>query len=348
MGANAKLAVLDGPDSQPPRPSPETPVSGPSPATAIRKLALQQLRRFAKLASKVLRGDGPKTVHDLRVTTRRLEQALDLLEAPRREVRKAHRKLRRARRAVSELRNGDMLLVRVDAELARRNSTRHEAWQAVREYIAERRDSAFDDGTHKLARLNVGGMYVRLKESLAVHGHAEGSPPAPGPTSPDVPHHHPEAGAHDDLPEKVSAALDRSWQSFEARISDSQTDPRPATIHRARKAVKRLRYLVEVLAELGIPASAGTLAELRKVQRRLGNWHDAEVLEEALIEIVARPAFLRKKLELGMEIEKLILASRASRNRYKHSYLQTGSEAYRKIASFVASVQSSTASAFAG
>ena len=77
----------------------------------VRQLALKQLNRFMTLEPKVLRGDDPDAIHDMRVASRRLQQILDLMyPKPRaREIRGLRRKIRRSRRRLSGGRNRDVM-----------------------------------------------------------------------------------------------------------------------------------------------------------------------------------------------------------------------------------------------
>jgi len=45
----------------------------------VRELAQKQLDRFMSFEPKVLRGDDPEAIHDMRVASRRLQQILDLV-----------------------------------------------------------------------------------------------------------------------------------------------------------------------------------------------------------------------------------------------------------------------------
>ena len=99
----------------------------------VRKLALRHLNRFVSLEAKVLKGDDPDAIHDMRVASRRLQQVLDLIfpnPLPR-EARRLRRKIRRCRRALGDVRNCDVLLQQVEGRLARNRCSHREAWMAV-------------------------------------------------------------------------------------------------------------------------------------------------------------------------------------------------------------------------
>jgi triphosphatase len=86
----------------------------------ICQLAVCQLDRFMSFEPKVLRGGDPEAIHDMRVASRRLQQIVDVLH-PRpqpREIRRLRRKMRRSRGALSDLRNCDVQLARVERLLS--------------------------------------------------------------------------------------------------------------------------------------------------------------------------------------------------------------------------------------
>jgi CHAD domain-containing protein len=73
----------------------------------------------------------------------------------------------------------------------------------------------------------------------------------------------------------------------------------PESMHRLRIAVKRYRYVLEVLAEAGEPVTRSAIGEARALQRELGRLHDLDVLIEwvrAAASLPAAGAFLRRML----------------------------------------------------
>jgi CHAD domain-containing protein len=288
----------------------------PDPWIQVHALALKQLDRFMSLEPKVLRGDDPDAIHDLRVASRRLQQVFDLLfPAPRHgETRKLRRRIRRTRRVLGDVRNADVQLARVSKTLARKRTARRGAWEALHHYLNVQRSESFAKAVHKLGRQNLAAFYIRLKTLLAQHqqvspesGEDQGeAPPTPSQR----------------FEERVTGSLQGVWQAFEAQVAESHRDSQPSVIHGVRIAAKRLRYLVEVLHECGVAGSADTLAWLRELQDLLGNWHDLDVLEQMMVEMVARPTYLRENLNMVMEVEKLIVKNRTNKRTFRELYFR--------------------------
>ncbi len=288
----------------------------------VRKLALRQLDRFMSLEPKVLRGDDPDAIHDIRVASRRLQQVLDLLyPAPYpAEIRKLRRRIRRARRALGEVRNGDVLLARIERHLSSKRAARRDAWDAVHHYLRQRRARDFEKSARKLSRLNLAVFYVRLKSVLAPTGsfpltHAVQGVDETAFQSPEEFHH------------RLGTSLEQVWNAFDAQVAQSHRDPRSEVIHGVRIAAKRLRYLIEVIHEFEVSGSRRTLAWLRGMQGHLGNWHDLEVLEQMMIEMVARPKYLRDHLQMAMSVEKLIVKNRTDKVSFRQKYFRMTQDA---------------------
>ncbi len=287
-----------------------------------RGLAIKQLNRCVSLEPKVLQGDNPGAIHDLRVATRRLQQALDLMfPSPRPgEIRKLRKRLKRCRSALSEVRNYDVLLDRVESSLAHKRTARRQARSAIRDYLAARRAARLEKALHKLTTANLSEVYARMKEFLLRGGEAWA---ASG-----------NAGSHTEeknLTEGhfhalIGESLKGVWGTLDEQIARSRHKPQAAALHRVRIAAKRLRYLVEILHAFGVSGAPEVLIWLRNLQKHLGHWHDLVVFEEMTVEMVADPRFLRDHLELAMDIERLILKNRRLMMKFEGKYLEAVSD----------------------
>jgi CHAD domain-containing protein len=329
-----------------PEPEPE-PAIAPHSVTAdvdawkrVRQLALKQLNRFMTLEPKVLRGDDPDAIHDLRVASRRLQQILDLLyPKPRpRGLGGLRRRIRRARRCLSEVRNCDVLLERVENQLASKRVSRREIRLALGHYLRDRRAESFEKAMRRLGKVNLAAFYLELRRFLAAAAVHHGRRQTPG-----------EELTSELFHQRVSESLGPLWHVFESQLAQSRSEPRPAVLHGTRIATKRLRYLLEVVAAFDVAGAAENLRWLRQLQRRLGDWHDLEVLEQMMIEMVARPDFLRERLETAIGVEKLIVQNRAVKKRMQQSYFRMAVEApeLQRLRDWVGYLVESPSAAFA-
>lgn len=311
----------------------------------VSRLAMKHLNRCVALEPKVLHGDDPDAIHDLRVATRRLQQVLDLLyPSPHSgEFRRLYRGLKRCRRSLSEIRNYDVLLARVDGALARKRTARREAWEAIRNYLKERRSARLEKGLRKLAKTNLSAIYVHLKDYLPGEKNA-------GPAA-----EHSDLNAAENLTveefyARISGSLKKVWASLEEEIAQSRQEPGPTVLHRTRIAAKRVRYLAEVIHAFDVPGSKDVLIWLRNLQTQLGDWHDLVVFEEAVIEMLADTNFLREHLEMAVQIERLVMRNRTQKAKLETKYyemtrLRTG---FLKTRDWVRRVVDSPATVFAG
>ena len=311
----------------------------------IRKLALRQLNRMVSLESKVLRDDFPEAVHDLRVASRRLQSLLDLLYPDPRppQIRKLRRRLRQVREALGELRNQDVLMARMGRVLARKRAARREAWKAAHDYVLNLRPKTVQRAHRQLARLNLAQAYVRLRHELTALAERADSPASPpsaqaaprlqatgaARSEPGVFSERAEAGA------RFARRLGELWKEFEELATQSRRDE--GVLHPLRIATKRVRYLVEIARELDMAGSAEVLGWLRDLQGRLGDWHDLEIMDAMLIEMLARRKFLAANLPLAIAVEKLILSLRASKTRQCQRYLRIAFQVatYRQMSDWV-------------
>jgi CHAD domain-containing protein len=284
----------------------------------VSSLAIKHLDRCVSLEPKVLHGDDPDAIHDLRVATRRLQQVIDLIfPSPHSgEIRKLHRGLKRCRGALSEIRNYDVLLERVDTALSRKRTARREAWEAIGDHLRALRSIRLEKSLRKLAKVNLSAIYVRLKECFPSGGesaYAAASSARNGERT---------ALSREQFHARISKALEGVWTELEQEVAQSHHRHDAAILHRTRIAAKRVRYLIEVINAFNVPGSKEALIWLRSLQTRLGDWHDLAVFEEAVIEMIADRDFLRDQLEMAIQIERLIMKNRTLKSKLEKQYFE--------------------------
>lgn len=279
-------------------------------------LAIRYLDRCVSLEPRVLQGDNPEAIHGLRVATRRLQQVMDLLyPSPHSgEIRKMYRGLKRCRSSLSEIRNYDVLLDRVDAALSRKRTARREVWEAIGDYLRESRSARLEKSLRKLAKANLSSIYVRLREclsSIRESGHAATASGRNGKEP---------ALTSEQFYQRISENLKSVWSDLEKEISRSRHEHDASVLHRARITAKRVRYLIEVIHAFNVAGSKDALIWLRSFQTQLGNWHDLVVFEEAVIGMIADRDFLRDHLELAIQVERLVIRNRALKSKVEKQY----------------------------
>lgn len=303
------------------------------PSERVLEIARCRSDEFVSLETKVLKGDDPEAIHDIRVTSRRLQQVLDLLfPSPRPpRIRKLRRTLRRSRTILSDVRNCDVLLDRVEQALARKGTSRREAWSAFRDYLRLRRERSYRKGSRKLSELNLAAFYIRLKNALK----------SPLPLHSGSPSDHADSQGRKKEDEllrlRVNEALRDSWASLETCVAQAKEVSDAAGLHGVRIAAKKVRYLIEVIHEVGVPGSDQALSSLRHLQQHLGDWHDLEVLEEMMLEMVARSGILQDRLELAINVERLVLRNRRGKKAYEKKFFEIISDSpeWRRLADWV-------------
>jgi CHAD domain-containing protein len=235
---------------------------------AARRLALRQLERARAARAALAKGDDPEALHDLRVALRRLRSLLRAFASELRQPtgRKLRRRLKRLAAATNPGRDAEVGLTTVEAwrsELA--PSPEQRAAEELVRHLTARRDRAYatiDDAF--LTRLDA--VIDRLVERLSVW-RVELRPDAA-------------AGPHEAFRALVAGELSRHRQAFASALADAATGDVGA-IHAARIEAKRLRYLLEPLAN-ELDAVKAPLRKLRAVQDLLGEANDLAVLAAEL------------------------------------------------------------------
>ncbi|HKT10289.1 MAG TPA: CHAD domain-containing protein [Terriglobia bacterium] len=282
----------------------------------VSRLAIKYLDRCVSLERQVLQGNKPEAIHGLRVATRRLQQVMDLVyPSPHSgEIRKIYRGLKRCRSALSEVRNYDVLLGRVDIALSRKRTARREAWEAIGDYLRELRSARFEKSLRKLAKANLSSIYLRLRECLPSNRGAAHEAVASGRNGKDV------GLTSEQFYHRISENLKTLWSGLEKEISRSRHERGASVLHRTRITAKRVRYLIEVIHAFDVSGSKEALIWLRSFQTQLGDWHDLVVFEEAVIEMIADRDFLRDHLELAIQVERLVIRNRALKLKVEKQY----------------------------
>ena len=274
-------------------PQPSAPLVGtPDSITihrALTRLLRKRVKKFVALAPEVRADANPKTIHDVRVWSRRVQQAVSaFFPKPRSgKVRRLRRTPRQIRRMLGEWRNCDVLLEMVERQERRtRSEVKRHAWALVRDHLLRKRDKQVARAGKKLPQQDLAN-YAALAQKLIDR---------PPQESPEI------------LLQRLCDSVLEAWAKWQSALIQAQETRAVNDLHAFRIATKDLRYRTELLYDLGQSEMKAQLKWLADLQDAIGVWHDRQVLSQAVAEAVARPEFLLNQLQavriLLAELEK--------------------------------------------
>jgi len=236
---------------------------------ALARILRKRVKKFVALAPEIRADANPKTVHDVRVWSRRLQQALGaFFPKPRSgKVRRLRRTPRRIRRALGEWRNCDVLFEIVERRQRRtRSDAKRQAWGFVRDYLLQKRAKEVTRAGKKLRRQELGD-YAALAQKLLVW---------PAEESPEL------------LMQRLCDGVEGAWTEWQSALTRAQETGALGDLHAFRIATKNLRYRTELLRDVGHKHLKAQLKWLADLQDAIGVWHDRQVLYQAVAKAVAR------------------------------------------------------------
>jgi CHAD domain-containing protein len=235
---------------------------------SARLVALAYLERSRAARARLTDPKDAEALHDFRVALRRLRSTLRAYQDQLRGSvsRKLRDRIRDLARATNRGRDGEVQLAWLRPLASELAPVERVGLRWLMERI-ERTQG--EDGFAEMPRA-FDKLDRQLQKKLAVYRQsvaADGAAPAPafGLVARDVLRAH--AQRLDELLGKIHVPDDH------------------ATIHRARIAAKRLRYVLEPI-ETTLPAGAGLVSELKSLQNVLGDLCDTRVLERTLLQAV--------------------------------------------------------------
>ncbi len=256
----------------------------------ITEILTAQLEVLQSYHRAVLETDEPEAIHKMRVTTRRAQAALDLLEGEL-SVRKMKRRLREWRQMLSRVRNYDVFLMLIEKEVTRSRPAYRAQFELVKSIFQKRRAHRAEKARKYFEKIKVDSIATEL--GLAIAKPAIDAVEA----------------KQTDTGSKKSFAIDEQRVAahiadrLEQRVSEfhilaAQAHPatRAEELHQLRIAAKRVRYLLEIISQMGYGDGTRAVAWLRNIQDRIGDWHDLESLEEEIIEIISHRRFLKEHI----------------------------------------------------
>jgi CHAD domain-containing protein len=210
----------------------------------------------------------PRGVHQARVASRRLREAVPVLTSGVKgtKAKKARGKIRRLTKALGTVRELDVTLQVLD-ELASRDSLPRPALEEVRARVVLQRDERRAEMLKRIDHVNLEKLDRRLA-SVA------------------------EALAESDSEEwrsALGARLLKRTKSLAAAITQAGHVYSPEQLHQVRITAKKLRYAMELAHDTGLKAAAQPLKAVKQAQDTLGRLHDLQVLQTHVAAVQAEP-----------------------------------------------------------
>jgi CHAD domain-containing protein len=202
----------------------------------------------------------PQLLHQARVATRRLREALSLVTHGSRG-RKLERTVHRLTRALGPVRELDVALETLEALTASDDAPRG-AIAKLRQLVRQERQRLHGEMCSRVARVDLHKLRRRAV-AAASKGHAKAA-----------------RGRVRDPKRAAAARLQAARRAVRLReaIENATGIYLPDRLHEVRIAVKRLRYAMEVSRELSGSRGDARIRALKGAQDLLGRMHDHEVL----------------------------------------------------------------------
>jgi CHAD domain-containing protein len=228
------------------------------PTTPSELLIRQRLIAVTRGLPGARKGD-VNSVHQTRVATRRLREALPLV-APGAHGRKLEKIVRRLTRALGPVRELDVALLTLD-ELEGVEEVPRPAIAKLRQVVTEERRLMHQQMCRRLGRIDLDKLQARAVAAARKAG---------------APRHRGVVA-----PERLTAAEQRAARraaGLRSAIENASSIYLPDRLHEVRIAVKKLRYAMEIVRELRRSHATARIRLLKQAQDLLGRMHDLEVL----------------------------------------------------------------------
>jgi CHAD domain-containing protein len=242
----------------------------------------QRLAALSRTLPGAQKGD-VQAVHQARVATRRIREALPLVARGRtgKSLKKSVRKLTRVLGPVREL---DVALMNLD-QLRNSGDVSEAAIARLRQLVTEERQRLGAEMIRVISHYNLPKLQKKAVEAAA--------------RGPEV------SGTRD--PRRIAAAHGRAARRAEglhAAIDNAAGIYLPDRLHQVRIAVKKLRYAVEIAQELSGSRATARIRTLKRVQDLLGRMHDLEMLIARTRAVQGRAG--APNLSLSADLDRLV------------------------------------------
>lgn len=214
-----------------------------------------------------LEGD-VRGVHQARVASRRLREAVPVLTAGVKgsKGKKALGKIRRLTRSLGTVRELDVTLLLLN-EMAANDRYPRLALEEVRGRVMAKREKGRALMLKRLDAVNLDKLDRRLgavSAALAVTQSTEWKT-------------------------ALASRLVKRAKTLSAAVANAGRLYAPEQLHAARIAAKKLRYALELAADVGAKSAAAPLRTVKRTQETLGRLHDLQVLQRQVGAVQAKP-----------------------------------------------------------
>ena len=241
---------------------------------AARLYLRERCNDFFLQVTRVREGFDPEAIHDLRVSSRRLRECLNVFSGcfRKRPVAELRRELKSLTSYLGAIRNSDeaLLFFSLQAEAAGQETL--EALQKIIAALQTRRAREQKDLRHEVKKIDPASLLARI-DQLCVNLRI---------FDPDS------AALFTPVVETLLLSIAAREQSILTILPDAHQETEIAAQHRLRIAVKRFRYRLEFMAP--IVSRSGYLeiySCVKKYQELLGHMHDLDVFVGTVDEILS-------------------------------------------------------------
>lgn len=275
----------------------------PSPISR-HELVRKRLERFTRLLPDVEQAD-VRAVHRTRVASRRLREVLPVVQLDGDVATKLGKRLRKVTARLGSVRELDVLtLVIAELRASRRYADR--ALALVADEVARERSRV---RARVLTKVPLGEMRRVARKLARAADELERTDDAPTPK-----------GARRGWRWAVDARVALRAKALRSAMEDAGAVYLPERLHSVRIALKKLRYALELSAEMAGAASTPELQLLKRAQALLGRMHDLQVFIARLRQVQASLA--PPDLSLWRELDDLVGAVENSCRRLHARYVR--------------------------
>jgi CHAD domain-containing protein len=257
---------------------------GPSLVAYVSQLS----RHLDKVLPRAARNSGEAAVHQSRVTTRRLNAAVDLVQIWLRkgDHKKIQESLRELRRRLGPLRDLDVMLAGLESYRSEHATAVGWLEEELRERRTKAQNKLWGLSSPMSENWEAGQLSQKLQQSSAR------------------------------VQMVLRKAIARDFGAF-ATLANSLCAAHPdrrqreIDVHALRIAGKRVRYTLEIAAAVGAALPKETGQQFKQIQDALGAWHDRVVLAQRAMKLAAKRELAMQNPQLLVHIFNLINAATA-------------------------------------